>query len=236
MQREYIPDAKSLRRLKSLSWLSAVQIERLAASMSVERVKRHQVVFNEGDASNMIYLLLSGVAKLSFLNREGEQVLVGLISAGEIFGVSALLGQIYRPFRCDAFNDCWVGAVKPEAFVDIFLGVPFGVYSHVMEATVGRWWAMLLRYANSVGISLRERLAVMLLELAAKFGVQDARGTILTLRLTHGDLADLVGASRQKVTEHMNVLERQQVIMREGRRLILLPHKLQEIVQSDLTG
>jgi CRP-like cAMP-binding protein len=236
MQWEYIPDAESLRRLKSLSWLSAVQIERLAASMSVERVKRHQVVFSEGETSNMVYILLSGAARLSFLNRGGERVLVGLIGAGEIFGVSALLGQTRRPFRCDAFSDCWVGAIKSEAFVDTFLGVPFDVYSHAMEVTVGRWWAMLLRYANSVGINLRERLAIMLLELAAKFGVQDARGTILTLRLTHEDLADLVGASRQKVTEHMNMFERQQVIIREGRRLILLPRKLQEIVQSDLIG
>lgn len=236
MQREHIPDAKSLRRLKSLSWLSAVQIERLAASMSVERVKKHQVVFSEGEASNMVYILLSGVAKLSFLNREGERVLLSLVSAGEIFGVSSLLSQARRPFRCDAFSDCWVGIVRPETFVDVMLGVPFADFSRAMEVTVGRWWSMILRYANFVGLSLRERLAVALLELALKFGVQDARGTILTLRLTHEDLADLIGASRQKVTEHLNELERQQVIMREGRRLILLPHKLQEIVQSDLTG
>ncbi len=236
MQREYIPDAKFLRGLRGLSWLSTGQVERLAANMSVERTKKHQVVFSEGDASNMVYILLSGVAKLSFFNREGERVLVGLIGAGEIFGISVLLGQTRRPFRCDAFSDCSVGAIKPETFVDVFLGVPFEVYSHTMEVTVGRWWAMLLRYANSVGIGLRERLAVVLLDLATKFGVQDARGTILTLRLTHEDLADLVGASRQKVTAHMNTFEREQVIMREGRRLILLPHKLQEIVQSDLTG
>jgi CRP-like cAMP-binding protein len=234
MAREHAPDAKSLHKLKSLSWLSAAQIERLAAGMSVERVKRHQVVFSEGEASNMVYILLSGAARLSFLNREGERVLVGLIGAGEIFGVSALLGQARRPFRCDAFSDCWVGEINPETFVDICLGVPFDIYTHAMEVTVGRWWAMLLRYANSVGISLRERLAVTLLDLAAKFGVQDARGTILTLRLTHGDLADLVGASRQKVTEHMNALERQQIILREGRRLILLPHKLQELLHLDL--
>jgi len=52
----------------------------------------------------------------------------------------------------------------------------------------------------------------------------------LILQLTHEDLADLVGASRQKVTEHMKELERQQLILRDGRKLIVLPQRLQEIV------
>jgi CRP-like cAMP-binding protein len=67
-----------------------------------------------------------------------------------------------------------------------------------------------------------------LLELSQKFGVQDARGTILILQVTHEDLADLVGASRQKVTEHMRELERQHMILRDGRKLIVIPERLQE--------
>jgi CRP-like cAMP-binding protein len=75
-----------------------------------------------------------------------------------------------------------------------------------------------------------------LLELAQKFGVQDDRGTILILQLTHEDLADLVGASRQKVTEHMKELERQQLILRDGRKLIVLPHRLQEMINLEPAG
>jgi CRP-like cAMP-binding protein len=75
-----------------------------------------------------------------------------------------------------------------------------------------------------------------LLELAQKFGVQDDRGTILILQVTHEDLADLVGASRQKVTEHMKELERQQMILRDGRKLIVLPERLQEVVGLSQEG
>jgi len=83
---------------------------------------------------------------------------------------------------------------------------------------------------------LRQRLAMALLELAQKFGVQDDRGTILILQLTHEDLADLIGASRQKVTEHMKELERQQLILRDGRKLIVLPHRLQEMISLEAVG
>jgi biotin operon repressor len=53
---------------------------------------------------------------------------------------------------------------------------------------------------------------------------------ILVLQLTHDDLANLVGASRQKVTEHIKELERQEALLRDGRRLIVVPERLQAIV------
>ena len=76
----------------------------------------------EGEDANRVYLLLSGVAKLTFLNAS-ERILVSLVGPGEIFGVSSLLTVAKRPFRCDAFSDCLVGVISPEAFVDAALGV-----------------------------------------------------------------------------------------------------------------
>src|SRR5207249_2813853 len=127
---------------------------------------------------------------------------------------------------CEAFTDCTVGIIRPDVFIDTVLGIPFDDFSRTMNATVGRWWRMLLRYASSVGLGLRERLAAALLELALKFGVKDARGTILSLTLTHGDLAELIGASRQRITEHLSEFERQRLLIRDGRRLIAHPEKL----------
>jgi CRP-like cAMP-binding protein len=125
--------------------------------------------------------------------------------------------------------------LRPETLVTTLLGVPFSDFSALMGSTTGRWFSLLYRYAHFQGLSLRQRLAMALLELAQKFGVQDARGTILILQVTHEDLADLVGASRQKVTEHIKELERQQYIVRDGRKLIVLPARLQEIIGTDLT-
>jgi CRP-like cAMP-binding protein len=133
-----------------------------------------------------------------------------------------------RGFHCTAFSDGWVAAIRPETLVTTLLGVPFTDFSAFMGSTVSRWAALLYRYTRFQGLGLRQRLAMALLELSQKFGVQDARGTILILQVTHEDLADLVGASRQKVTEHMRELERQQMILRDGRKLIVIPERLQE--------
>ena len=120
--RENPLDGKALGRLRTLSWMSVEQLERLAKGAEMMRVRRHKSIFSEGQASDRVCIMLSGVAKLSILNRE-ERVLVGLVGPGEVFGVSSLLPNAIRPFRCDAFSDCLVGVTSPEAFVDSALGV-----------------------------------------------------------------------------------------------------------------
>ena len=226
---------KLLRRLQTLAWLSQEQLDRLAAATITRRVNRHETIFFEGEDASSVYLLLSGVAKLTFLSAS-ERILVSLVGPGEIFGVSSLLPVAKRPFRCDAFSDCLVGVTSPQAFVDVTLGVRLEDLSRVLDVTVGRWWGMLLRYTTFLGLALRERLAGALLELGAKFGVEDARGRLLTLKLTHSDLAELVGASRQRITEQLSEFERNGVIIRDGRRLIIVTEQLLAVVQGDKTG
>jgi CRP-like cAMP-binding protein len=226
-------DDKALRHLRTLSWLSDDQLRRLAQDLKPLRVKRRETIFYEGEASAHVYVLLSGVAKLSFLHRD-ERVLVGLVGPGEIFGVSSLLPDATRPFRCDAFSDCTVGVGDPAKFVDIVLGVPLERLSRTLDVTVGRWWGMLQRYTNFIGLSVREKLAGALLELGAKFGVDDARGKLITLNLTHADLAELVGASRQRTTEQLNEFEREHLLIRDGRRLIIAVDKLLALAEPSV--
>lgn len=233
MAREPLLNVTTLRRLKTLPWASDRQLEQLLAHMSLQRIERRTALFDEGTPSNALYLLVSGVVKLSLRGLEGEAVLVSLICPGEFFGITALMPGMQRAFRSEAFSDCWVGIVPADTFVTTLLGVPFTDFSALMGTTVDRWFSLLYRYAHFQGLGLRQRLAMALLELAQKFGVQDDRGTILILQLTHEDLADLVGASRQKVTEHMKELERQQLILRDGRKLIVLPERLQEMISQE---
>src|SRR5260370_25685065 len=169
------------------------QAARLASHAAALKVRRDDAIFMEGEASSRVYILVSGAGKLCYVNRV-QGVLVGFVGPGEVFGLSSLLPDTTRPFRCEAYSDCSVAVVKPEVFVDTVLGVPLERLSLILDATVGRWWGMVVRYANFVGLALHARLAAPLRELAATFGVRDSRGTLLTIKLTHSDLAELVGA------------------------------------------
>jgi CRP/FNR family cyclic AMP-dependent transcriptional regulator len=236
MAREFVFNISTLRYLNVFPWASDQQLEQLLPHISLQRVRRRTVLFPERASSDMLYLLLSGVVKLSLCNVENEDVLVSLIRPGELFGITALMPEAQRAFRCEAFSDCWVGVIPAERFVFCLLGVSLADFRGMMGSSVSRWFTLLYRYIRFQGLSLRQRLIMALLELAQKFGVQDSRGTILTLRLTHNDLADLIGASRQRVTKQMRELEGQHLILREGRKLIVLPQRLRNLASVELTG
>jgi len=230
MARIPVLNVTTLRRLKALPWATDHQLEHLLPHFSLQRIERQMLLFSAGEVSQSLYLLIAGAAKLSRPSGDGEEVLVSLIAPGEFFGITSLMTGMTRGFHCEAFSDCWVAVIKPEVFVSTLLGISFDNFSALMSSTVSRWEDLLYRYTHFQGLNLPQRLALALLELARKFGVQDARGTILILQLTHEDLANLVGASRQKVTEHLKELERQEAILRDGRRLIVVPERLQALV------
>ena len=230
MARTPVLNVTTLRRLKALPWATDHQLEQLLPYFSLQHVERQMLLFSEGEASKSLYLLIAGAAKLSRPSGSGEEVLVSLIAPGEFFGISSLMSGMTRGFQCQAFSECWIATIPTDKFVSTLLGISFSDFSALMGSTVSRWEDLLYRYTHFQGLNLPQRLAFALLELARKFGVQDARGTIVILQLTHEDLANLVGASRQKVTEHLKDLERQEAILRDGRRLIVITERLQEIV------
>ena len=65
-----------------------------------------------------------------------------------------------------------------------------------------------------------------------RFGSADPRGILITLAISHETLAGLVGASRQQVTEYLNEFDRENIISRDGRRLIVNLKKLRKVIDS----
>jgi CRP-like cAMP-binding protein len=75
-------------------------------------------------------------------------------------------------------------------------------------------------------------MALELSNLADRFGSADPRGILITLAISHETLAGLVGASRQQVTEYLNEFDRENIISRDGRRLIVNLKKLRKAIDS----
>src|SRR5208337_2160509 len=89
-----------------------------------------------------------------------------------------------------------------------------------------QWYRLLLRSTSFLNLGLHERIAITLLELASDFGIKESRGTLLRASFSHQDIADLVGASRPRVTEHLAQLEREHLVIRQGRQLIVRVDKI----------
>ena len=92
---------------------------------------------------------------------------------------------------------------------------------------IGRWDAVQLHCSNFMSCTLAERLALLLLELSEHFGVRHAQGMQLTVKARHKDLAELLGASRPRVSEHLKELDHKGFIVRKNRQLIVKRDRLE---------
>jgi Crp-like helix-turn-helix domain len=90
--------------------------------------------------------------------------------------------------------------------------------------------SMQMRSANFMSCTLEERVALILLELSENFGVRDRQGVRLTVTARHKDLAELVGASRPRVTEYLSLFEREHMILRDGRQLVVKRERLENFL------
>ena len=227
---EAFSDLELLRRLKGLSWLSDAQLKKLHDSMSVRSVKRNAVIFQElGKPSTEAHILLSGAAQFNHLNGDGQRA-VAMMMPGVIFRLPLMPAEVGHNFEWVALGDCRVGRLPIERYVAITLGVEYSAYMRVCEPAENRIGRLLARYPSFIGFALLQRVAVALIELAVEFGVQNHRGVVLEIVPTHKQLADLVGASRPKVSQVMNDLQRRKALSRDGRQLTLVIERLEAIV------
>jgi CRP-like cAMP-binding protein len=150
-----------------------------------------------------------------------------MVAPGMIPGFPPPVSGIRYSFRCEAVTECQIGAVALETFIEIALGIASADFKRMAASYSGRWDLVQLRCANFMSCTLEERVALILLELSENFGLRDKLGIRLTVPASHKDLAELVGASRPRVTEYLALLEREHLIVRDGRQLIVRRDRLE---------
>src|SRR5258707_6878637 len=223
-------EIRNLRGLKNISWLSARQLNRLAAALAVSAVEKREIIIDDKHSPESAYVLLSGVARITCRNRKGDRTLLIMVAPGMIPSFPPPVSGVMYGFRCEAATDCQIGAVALETFIEIALGIASADFKRMASSYSGRWDLVQLRCANFMSCTLEERVALILLELADNFGAPDKQGVRLTVPARHKDLAELVGASRPRVTEYLALLERDHMIIREGRQLIVRRERLESFL------
>ena len=228
---------RRLRGLKNISWLSARQLNRLAAALAVTTIDKREIIIDDKHSPDTAYVLLTGVARITCRNRKGDRILVIMVAPGMIPGFPPPVPGISYNFRCEAVTECQIGTIQLEAFVEISLGIASDDFKRMALSYLGRWDLVQLRCANFMSCTLEERIALILLELSENFGIKEKRGTRISITTRHKDLADLVSASRPRVTEFLIQFEDDGMIVRDQRHLIVQREKLEAfLAASHLDG
>jgi CRP/FNR family cyclic AMP-dependent transcriptional regulator len=213
-------DLDRLSRLKDLSWLSPSELKLLLGALVLANYKRTAVILCDAALAEDAHILLAGTARITCRNARNERVTVALLAPGPIPEYPAL--PLSRSgFQCEAYNDCRVGTVSWAALDAIVTNASEAIFKQFHQNDLKQWYRLLLRSSNFLNLGLHERIAIALLELCSDFGIEESRGTLLRVHFSQKDIADMVGASRPRVTEHLARLEREKLMIRQGRQMIV---------------
>jgi CRP-like cAMP-binding protein len=172
--------------------------------------------------------MLDGFAKLFVPAASGKRVLVELAKPGALLG-SALNIAGRRIDQAIALTEVSAAAIDLDAFQSIVAELPTAVSLAMTRRTLEHFSRTFRRTVKLLTLDLRGKLALGLLDLADGFGVADADGRLLKVRLTHEDLAELTGLSRARVTKVLGEFCAQGLVVRRGRDLVVNARAMREL-------
>ena len=200
--------------------LSAERIEQLESHCRMRNYERRNLVYLPADAGNAVLLLVSGRIKLYHLTSEGKESLLGLIEPGELFGELAVVDSERRDEFAEAMIKSTVILIPRDEVQQLMEEQPV-VSLEVMRLMGLRRRRMERRLKSLLFCSNRERLIHLLLDLAAKYGQPDPDGIQLGIRLSHQELASMIGSTRETVTVTLGELQLDRAVIVRRRQIIL---------------
>jgi len=182
--------------------------------------RKGETIFLPGDPSDFVYFLHKGRVKLAYLDESGKRLTLAICRMGELFGEMALLGEKHRSLIAEALEDVELCIVASEDLLR-FADTHQDFSIQISRALGSRMRDLENRLQDLIFKDVPTRLARLLYRLIDDYGVPHERGTMLDMKLTHRDLADLIGSTRETTTANLNELVRQGLVLKIKSRLVL---------------
>lgn len=183
---------------------------------------RGEQIYGEGDPGHLVYFIKRGGVKIVTSNADGKEIALAFLKELELFGETALVDRAPRDQRAVATEPCCLLAFEAGHIEDLMTRHP--ALSLSLTRFVGlRLRKFQVRLQRLMFRTPLQRLASLLLELGEDFGEKDDRTgqTEIRLRITHGEIASLIGVTRESVTYAMGQLELDDMIRVVKRRIFL---------------
>lgn len=187
----------------------------------MEEVKKRQPLYLPGDPSSSVYLLKRGRVKIANTAPNGKEVTFDILEAGEVFGELDVLEDAPRSTSAEALDDALI-CVIPRKDFDQYLAMHPNVTIKLTKLISMRLKKIQSRIEYLVFRDAPARLAHLLSELSNTEGVTDKQGVRLKVKLTHQEIANLIGCSRETVSVTLGQFREEGLINMDGRTIVIL--------------
>lgn len=202
---------------------------KIAVLLASKRYPRDAVLFYEGGPGDSLFIVRKGLVKLVSLSDAGTETILHILRPEDVFG-ELLLVEAMRPFTAIAMTDVAADVLSRKHFLEILPACPVFA-SNYAKLLSARLMQVEREFAGLIHAWAFHRLAKELLHLAEDIGEDTGTGIRIALKLTHEDLANLVGVARETVTIQLHKFEEMGLIRREGRILVVNRARLRDYVR-----
>ena len=214
-----------------LSRLPEADLAALLQIGQTQRFRKSEFVFHAGDATHHVYLLLRGRVKIYQPSTVGKEAILWFCFSGELFGLAEAARGGERVVSAQACDDVEILCIRQEQFTAFLLQHPQAalLIVQVLSCRVRVLGDVVI---NLISDDVRTRILKMLLQLGSRCGSPDAQGLRLNITLTHQEIADMIGTTRQSVTTMLGQLEREGLIRIEHHVIYIVHETLMNQVHT----
>jgi CRP-like cAMP-binding protein len=184
------------------------------------RLAAKDMIFAPGDPDDQVYFLLEGTVRLYKIYGEYKEATVALLREGDVFGELSLEERSCQNAFAEAITDARVAVVRKTVLNEMIKCRPkfalklFSSFSERLRQSEEAIESLLDREVSA-------RLATLLSHLGDRFGEPHGSGTVIRVRLTHQDLANMIASTREAVSKEMSEFQRAGLIEIRNRRIVV---------------
>lgn len=179
--------------------------------MVMSTVKKGELISKPGKDNQVLFLLKKGKVRLFKISPDGQQFTSGILGDGNIFGEIETFSTGTSDVYIDALEEVTLCALKKDDFKQLILNNPKLALKMIQVLTDRIRESDKFLEQLAVG-DLKSRIIYLLVKLAEKFGTVKEKWIVLNIALTHQELANMVGATRESVSVVLSQLSKNEQI------------------------
>lgn len=217
-------DVELVRLLKETSLFSSLsknELLSLKKKLYMRSFKKNETILYEKDTNEYMYLILDGQVKVVQINEDGKEIILAIHQAGDFFGEISMIDGRTMPATVISSGHSEIAIISKKEFQSLLT-----MHSKINENLLKILCARLRESWNKIQIlsfnTSSQRVRMLFHSLIREHGERIDGGIQLNIKLTHLDIANMTGLTRETVTRIIDKWQKEREIILGRKRFIVL--------------
>jgi CRP/FNR family transcriptional regulator, cyclic AMP receptor protein len=212
---------EQMKQMQMFFSLTTAELDSLVDKIVFRQYKKNEMILQENDSNNFMYLILSGRVKAVQTTDDGKEIIRAIHKTGDSFGELSLIDCKSAAAAVITMKSTTAAIISKMNFFSILYSQK-KVLDNLLLMFCTRLRDAFDKLDMSNFKSAYQRITALLQQLSHEYGVRVQEGIMLDIKLTHQNLADMSGLTRETVTRALNRLQKDGEITIKNKKTIYL--------------